>query len=128
MPTKLAMCTTQYENQLIEFHQILYLPSSWQDLAWDCYTSFFFIFVSVLWSFICTKILFPLISLEPIDRISPNFIYAFILARSIMGLLHFIHFSHFCTRVMALYLRQNFVSTQYPENKLTEIHHILYMH
>ena len=24
------------ENQLIEFHQILYMHSSWQDLTWDC--------------------------------------------------------------------------------------------
>ena len=29
------------ENQSIEFHQILYMHSYWQDLAWDCYTSFF---------------------------------------------------------------------------------------
>ena len=36
----------------------------------------------------------------------PNFIYAFILARSSLGLMH----------VMALYLRQNFVSAQYLEN------------
>ena len=29
------------ETKLAEFHQILYLHSSWQDLAGDCYTSFF---------------------------------------------------------------------------------------
>ena len=29
------------ENHLVEFHQILYMHSSWQDLAWDCYTPFF---------------------------------------------------------------------------------------
>ena len=29
------------------------------------------------------------------------------------------HFSHICTKVMALDLRQNFVSAQYLENKLT---------
>ena len=34
--------SAQYlENQLVEFHQILYTHLSWQDLAWDCYTSFF---------------------------------------------------------------------------------------
>ena len=34
--------SAQYlENQLVEFHQILYMHSSWQDLAWDCYSSFF---------------------------------------------------------------------------------------
>ena len=33
--------STQYlENQLVEFHQILYMHLSWQDLARDCYSSF----------------------------------------------------------------------------------------
>ena len=36
------------------------------------------------------------------------------------------HFLHICTRVLALYLQQNFVSAQYLENKLTEFHQILY--
>ena len=36
------------EIQLVEFHQILYMHSSWQDLAWDCYTSFFRTFVPEL--------------------------------------------------------------------------------
>ena len=38
------------------------------------------------------------------------------------------HFSEICTRVLALYLRQNFVSAQYPDNRLVEFHQILYMH
>ena len=46
------------------------------------------------------------------DRISPNFIYAFILTRSTLGLLH-IFFSHNCNRVMTLDFRQNFISAQY---------------
>ena len=29
------------ENQLVEYHQILYMHSYWQDLAWDCYMSIF---------------------------------------------------------------------------------------
>ena len=34
--------SAQYlENQSVEFHQILYMHSSWQDLAWDCYILFF---------------------------------------------------------------------------------------
>ena len=41
------------------------------------------------------------------DRISPNFIFAFILPTSMLGLLHII--LHICTRVMALDLLQNFV-------------------
>ena len=28
-------------NQSVEFHQLLYMHSVWQDLAWDCYTSLF---------------------------------------------------------------------------------------
>ena len=38
------------------------------------------------------------------------------------------HFSHICTRVMALDLRQNFVFVQYLENKWTECYQISYMH
>ena len=41
---------------------------------------------------------------------------------STLGL--FCHFSHICTRVMALDLHQNFVSAQYLENILTEFHQI----
>ena len=34
--------SAQYiENNLTEFHQILYMHSYWQDLAWNCYKSFF---------------------------------------------------------------------------------------
>ena len=38
----LNFVSAQYlENQSVEFHQILYMHLSWQDLALDCYTSFF---------------------------------------------------------------------------------------
>ena len=50
----------------------------------------------------------------------PNFIYAFILTI----VTH--HFSEIGTRVMALYLRQNFVSAQYLENQLVDFHQILH--
>ena len=55
-----------FEYQLVELHQILYMHSSWQDLSWDCYTSFFgnlyqsYKFVPELWSFFNAKILFQL--------------------------------------------------------------------
>ena len=163
------------ETYLTYFHQILYMHSYWQDLAWDCYTSFFgnlYLSNGPMWKF-C----FRSISWEPIGRISPNFIYAFIVARSSLWLLHIIfahlyqsygpwftpkfhfrsisweqmdkispnfyicnhidkiyvgivthHFSHICTRVMTLDLRQNLVSVQYLENKWTEFHQILHMH
>ena len=58
------------------------------------------------------------VSAQYFDRISPNFIYAFILTRSSLGLLHII-FRGFV---------RDFVSAQYLENKLTEFHQILYMH
>ena len=51
---------------------------------------------------------------------SPNFIYAFILTRSSLGLLHVI-FGTFVP-VMALDLRQNFISVQCLESKWTEFH------
>ena len=61
------------------------------------------------------------------DRISPNLKYALILTTSILGSVHVIFLQMF-TRVMAFDLRQNFVSAQYLENKLTEFHQILNMH
>ena len=30
-----------HENSFIDFIQILFMNSYWQDQAWDCYTSFF---------------------------------------------------------------------------------------
>ena len=72
------------------------------------------------------KVCFHSIPLESIDRISPNFIYAFILTRSSLGLIHVI-FPHLYQNYGPLYSPQK-NSPQYPENKLTEIHQILYMH
>ena len=48
---------------------------------------------------LCQKFVSAPLSWEQIDRISPNFIYAFILTRSTMGLLHII----FCTFVPVLW-------------------------
>ena len=76
------------DNQLVEFHQILYMHSSWQDLAWDYYV-IFRKFVPKLWPMIYAEISFPLNILRT-DFFSPNFIYAFILTRSILGFLHVI--------------------------------------
>ena len=53
--------SAQYlENKLTEFYQILYIHSYRQDLAKDCYTSFFRTFVLELWPLIYTKISFSL--------------------------------------------------------------------
>ena len=70
------------------------------------------------------KFRFNSISWEQIDRISPNFIYAFILTRSSFTR----HLCYIYTRVKAFDLCQNFVSAQYLENKFTVFHQILYMH
>ena len=65
------------------------------------------------------------LNIQLIDKISPNFIYAFILTRSSSELLHFfLHFLHICATVMALDFRQNFVSAHYLENKLADFHQI----
>ena len=79
-------------------------------------------FVPELWPLIYAKIWFRSLSLEQIDRISPNFIY-----KIYVGIFTH-HFSHFCTRVVAIDLRQNFVSIQYFENKWPEFLPNLYMH
>ena len=115
------------QNQLVEFHQILYMHSSWQYLAWNCYTSFFANLHQSYGPWFMSKFCFCSISRELTDIFSPNFLYAFILTKSSFGLLH-IFFLHIFTWVTALDLRQNFISVQYLENKLTEFHQILYMH
>ena len=61
------------------------------------------------------------------ERFALNFIDALILKISNLGLLHIL-FSHIFIRVMALDLRQKFVSAHYHENNLTDFHQILYMH
>ena len=78
-----------------------------------CHSVIFFCFRSITW--------------EQIDRNSHNFIYAFILTRSMFGLLHFF------LRIIVLELRpliyaKNFISAQHLEIKLTEFHQIWYMH
>ena len=58
------------------------------------------------------------------NRISPNFLFAFILTRSMLGLLHIVLRTF--VPVMALDLRHFFVSAQYLENKLTDFDQTLY--
>ena len=83
--------STQYlENKETEFHQILYMHSYWQDLAWDCYTLFFAHLYKSYGPWFIPEFHFRSISWEQMDRISPNFIYAFILTRSSLGLLQVI--------------------------------------
>ena len=111
----------------IWFHRILYMHLYWQDLAWDCFTSFFPNLYQSYCPWFTPKVCCRSISWEQMDRISPNFKYALILTTSILGSVHVI-FLQFFTRVMTLDLRQNCVSAQYLENKLTEFHQALNMH
>ena len=65
------------------------MDSYLQALAWNCCMTFF-PNLPELWHLIYAKILFQLNILKPIDRILPNFIYALILTRYSLGLLHII--------------------------------------
>ena len=112
--------SAQYlENYLIYFHQILYMHLYWQDLAWDCYTSFFGNLYQSHGPLFMPKFCFRSISWEPNGRISPNFIYAFILVRSSLGLLHFF-FHIFVPELWPLI----YVEISFPLNILRTTWHI----
>ena len=72
------------------FHRILYMHLYWQDLVWDCYTSFFGNLYQSYGPLLTPKFRFRSIYWETNGRISPKFINAFILTRSSLGLLHII--------------------------------------
>ena len=119
--------SAQYlENHLVEFHQVLYMHSSWQDLAWDCYTPFSSHLYQSYGPWFTSKFRFRSTSWEPTDTFT-NFYICIHIDKIYVGIVTH-HFSHIRTRVMALDLCQNFVSLQYLENKWTEFHQILYMH
>ena len=69
-----------------------------------------------LWPLIMSGFLFQLNSQEQIDRHSPNFIYAFILTRSMLGLLPVI----FCSFIIEL-LPLIYVRLLFPLNILASI-------
>ena len=108
------LVSAQYlENKLTEFHQILYMHSDsyWQDLAWDCYTLFFTNLYQSYGLWFMPKFCFRSISWELINRISPNFIYAFILTRSTLGLSQDI-----CTRAPWFAPKFRFCSIAWEKN------------
>ena len=76
--------------ELTYFHQILYMHSYWQDLGWDCYMSFIRNLYQSYGPLFTPEVPFHSISWKQMDRISPNFIYIFILSRSPLWLLHII--------------------------------------
>ena len=80
-----------------------------------------------LWPMIYAKILFPFNTLRTIGQNFTKFYICIHIDKIYVGIVTR-HFSHICTRVMALDLGQNFVSSHYLENKLIEFHQILYRH
>ena len=85
----------------------------------------FFQFVPELWPLIYAKILFPVNILRTNLQNLQFYMCIHIDKIDTLGLLH-INFFHNCTRVIALDLRQNFISAQYLENKWTDFHQTLY--
>ena len=100
--------SAQYlENQLIEFHQILYMHSYWQDLAWHCYKTFSPHLYQSYGPWITPKLCLRSISWEQVVIFSPNFIYRLILTRSSVGLLHVI-FPKFVPVIALIYAKISF--------------------
>ena len=85
------------------------------------------LYQSYIWPLISAKILFLFNILRTNGQNLTKFYICIHFDKIYFGIFTH-HFSHICTRVMALDLRQNFVSAHYLENKLIEFHHILYMH
>ena len=88
------------ENKLTEFHQILYMHLYWQDLGWDCYTSFFTNLYQHYRPWFTAEFRLRTLSWAQIDRFITKYPYALILTRLRLGLLR--HFSLIYTRAMAL--------------------------
>ena len=86
----------------------------------------FHIFVPVLWPLIYAKISFPFNILRTNGHNFTKLYICIHIDKIYVGIVAH-HFSHLCTRVMALDLHHIFVSTQYLENKWTEFHQILYI-
>ena len=99
----------------------------WQDLEWDCCLSFSPILYQSYGPWFLPKFPFLSISWEHMDIISPNFICAFILTRSRLGLLHFI-FHTFLPELWPLIYAKISFPLNILRSKLTEFHPILYMH
>ena len=102
-----AFLLTRLASKLIEFHQSLYLHLSWQELAWDCYASFFAYLCRSYVPLFTQKNCFRSITWELTDIFSPNFINALILTRSSLELLHVI-FSNFNQSYGPLYWMAHF--------------------
>ena len=116
-------------ERLYRIYPILYVHWYWlifrHDLDWDLHIFFGHLYQSYD-PWFTPQFCFRSISLEQIDRFPLNFIYAFILIRSSLGLLHVI-LSTFVPELWPL----NFAKNVYPLNilrtKMTDFHQILYM-
>ena len=86
--------SAQYlENKMTEFYQIFNANWYWQDLGWDCYMPFFAHLHQSYGPWFSPEFRFRSISWERNDRFSPNFVYAMILTRCRLKLLHVIFHS-----------------------------------
>ena len=102
------------------------MDSYWQDLAWDWFMSIFEHLYQSYGPWFKPKLCSCSISWEWISRIFTKFYICIHIDKIYFGIVAH-HFSHICTRVLALDLRQNFVSIHFLENKWTEFHLILYI-
>ena len=91
----------------------------WQYLGWNDSILFFDHLYQSYGPWFLPEFCFRLISWEQIDRFSPNFVYALILTRSRLRLLHLIFANSY--QSYGPWLLQYFDSAQYPDNKLTAL-------
>ena len=115
------ICVQYLENKWAKFHQIFIyafiLTRSKLGLLHIIYRTF----VLELWTLIYAKISFPFNILRTNGQNFNKFNICIHIDKIYVGIVTH-HFSHICTRVMALDLSQNFVSVQYLENKWTKLH------
>ena len=105
--------SAQYlENQLVEFHQILYMHSSGQDLAWDCYMSFFAHLYRVMALYLCQNLVYPQYPKNKLTEIHQIKFYVCIHSAKIWVGIITCYFLLIYNNVMALDLCQNFVPGQ----------------
>ena len=114
-------------NKCTEFHQIYIYAFILTRSMLGLLHIIFHSFVTELWPVIYAKMSFPFNILRTNRQNFTKLHICIHIDKIYVGIVTH-HFSHICTSVMALDLRQNFVSIQYLGNKCTEFHRILYMH
>ena len=115
--------SAQYlENKWTEFHQTLFMHHIDKIYVGIVFRTF----VPMLWPLIYAKISFPSNILRTNGQNFTKFYKCIHIDKIYVGIVTH-HFSHICTRVMAVDLSRNCVSFQYLHyNKRTEFHQTLY--